>query len=529
MHALVFTDGLWPKSGLSQQDQLLQHPLALLPAAAECVLNKLIDGLFDCGVWDVVLVVGENPEAYGELLALHGSARLQVAYRREGTGVYELARGRFGPKEPVLVMDPWAVFDTGDVLDLCRECEATGRSGALRSVAGSHVICLVRPTARAALKDLSVIMQRQPVDEVRCAQELHRRVMDHTDGVRVADGASVPPSVLNAARGPIRIREGARIEAGVELIGPVDIGVGATVASGARVQNAMVCAHTAVGEHVDVCDAIVSGSVLWRRADSFATRVEDASLLGPVRRSDRVESVARMIERSVEVMLCGVAIIALAPLFSLVSAGICLADRGPALYVGRRVTRLGHRRYDERGYSVASEAVLPFPVFRTMGVSADENLTQLNRKNIYATGPYRKCEDDVRVTRLGWWLRKTSIDELPLLWSVLVGRLHLVGLWALPTYEARDLGRQESLGRGMREVGRVRFSGRPGLAGLWQSRGRSSLTAEERLVHDSYQAVVLDPKNRKYLTGEYAQYGTLRGRLRLLVQTVLSVVHHHGI
>jgi len=155
----------------------------------------------------------------------------------------------------------------------------------------------------------------------------------------------------------------------------------------------------------------------------------------------------------------------------------------------------------------------------------------LKSKNIYTDGPYFKIKDDPRITKVGKFLRKTSLDELPLLFNVLKGDLSLVGVWGLPPEEAVSL--METGGtKGfyqLKDVAQLRFKGKLGLAGYWQSRGRSELSAEERSIHDAIQALasIKDEKLRAKL-GAYSRVNSLRGYLSLILETIKSVIKRKG-
>jgi lipopolysaccharide/colanic/teichoic acid biosynthesis glycosyltransferase len=141
----------------------------------------------------------------------------------------------------------------------------------------------------------------------------------------------------------------------------------------------------------------------------------------------------------------------LAPLFVLVAVLIKLDSHGPALFAQSRVG-LNKRRF-------------PMYKFRTMVVNAEKLQAQLESRN-EVSGPVFKIKDDPRITRVGRFLRKTSIDELPQLFNVLKGDMSLVGPRPLPVrdYEGFDQDWQ-----------RRRFSVRPGVTCLWQISGRSSI------------------------------------------------------
>lgn len=149
-------------------------------------------------------------------------------------------------------------------------------------------------------------------------------------------------------------------------------------------------------------------------------------------------------------------------------AALCLAIRlespGNPIYVQRRVARIT-RRGEVRTF--------PMLKFRSMYEDADERLEELRAKN-EADGPLFKIKDDPRVTRIGRFIRKHSIDEFPQFLNVLAGDLSVVGPRpALP----REVKQYD--GRAMR-----RLSVKPGLTCYWQTRGRSATTFQEMVDLD---------------------------------------------
>jgi len=140
------------------------------------------------------------------------------------------------------------------------------------------------------------------------------------------------------------------------------------------------------------------------------------------------------------------------PLFLFVAIIIMVSSPGPAFFRQRRAGLHGR----------------PFDMwkFRTMCADAEARRTELATKNLMK-GPVFKVEDDPRITPIGKWLRKTSIDELPQLYNVLRGEMSLVGPRPLPLYEVEQFERAAH---------RRRLSMKPGLTCIWQVRGRNKVT-----------------------------------------------------
>lgn len=165
-------------------------------------------------------------------------------------------------------------------------------------------------------------------------------------------------------------------------------------------------------------------------------------------------------KRVLDVLLAGVALMVAAPILAVAAAAIRLTSPGPVLF---RQQRAGRSRR-------------PFTMYklRTMYVGADDDKELFRPLNELGGGPCFKIRHDPRVTGVGRWLRKTSIDELPQLWNVLRGEMSLVGPRPLPLDEVRgDDGAQDR-----------RHSVRPGLTCLWQVSGRTEIPYDEWLALD---------------------------------------------
>jgi lipopolysaccharide/colanic/teichoic acid biosynthesis glycosyltransferase len=171
----------------------------------------------------------------------------------------------------------------------------------------------------------------------------------------------------------------------------------------------------------------------------------------PPRAATRRWRVEQRIKRLLDVVLSLAGLIALAPLFVLVAALVALDSRGPIFYPWRV---LGHRARPFVGYK-----------FRTMVANADELKAKYMDRN-EMTGPVFKMRNDPRITRVGRWLRKFSIDELPQLWSVLKGEMSLVG--------PRPPSAEEFAAFEPWQHAKLALT--PGITCLWQVEGRSEIS-----------------------------------------------------
>lgn len=158
-----------------------------------------------------------------------------------------------------------------------------------------------------------------------------------------------------------------------------------------------------------------------------------------------------------------VGLILLSPLFLGIAIVMKLTDPGPIIY-RRRVVGVGGKEFDAFK-------------FRTMVINSKEVLEELLARDPRAREEWNKffkLKDDPRITRVGAFLRKTSIDELPQLFNVLRGEMSLVGPRMITMEEVEKYGKW---GLNLHTV-------KPGITGLWQVTGRSELTYEERVRLD---------------------------------------------
>lgn len=193
------------------------------------------------------------------------------------------------------------------------------------------------------------------------------------------------------------------------------------------------------------------------------------------------------LKRAVDVLLTGLALILLAPLWLVIAIAIRLESPGPVLFRQERVGRSGK----------------PFTLykFRSMHQDAEAQLERLRAQN-EAGGPLFKIRDDPRRTRVGRFIRATSIDELPQLINVLREEMSWVGPRPGLASEVAQY----------QEWHRKRLEVLPGITGLWQVSGRSDLTFDEMVMLDIY----------------YAENWSLSLDLRIMLRTVPQVIFGDG-
>jgi len=197
----------------------------------------------------------------------------------------------------------------------------------------------------------------------------------------------------------------------------------------------------------------------------------------PIRPSRRIEhhkpvnlDLGLMSKRAFDIILSSLVLLVLSPIFLLIAVAIKIESRGSILYISKRAGR---------GYKIFN-----FYKFRTMKQDADKNIAALTHLNQYGSGDttdkgpvFFKISNDPRITRVGRFLRNTSLDELPQLFNVLLGDMSLVGNRPLPLYEAKTLTTDEYA---------ARFLAPAGITGLWQvkKRGNKHMSVEERINMD---------------------------------------------
>ncbi|RUQ23431.1 sugar transferase [Kocuria sp. HSID16901] len=202
----------------------------------------------------------------------------------------------------------------------------------------------------------------------------------------------------------------------------------------------------------------------------------------------RMRGPAALAKRILDVFISGLALLVLSPLFLLLAIIIKIdSPRGPVFFAQQRVGLEG----------------LPFSMykFRSMVPNAEELKKQLMSQN-EGHGVLFKMANDPRITRVGKFIRRYSLDELPQLWNVLTGEMSLVG--PRPPLKDEVSRYEEDLHR--------RLLVKPGITGLWQISGRSDLPWEESARLDLY----------------YVENWSVLGDILVLVKTLRAVVRSSG-
>ena len=204
-------------------------------------------------------------------------------------------------------------------------------------------------------------------------------------------------------------------------------------------------------------------------------------------RYPRLDNYQRTLKRALDVLVSGIVLLVLSPVLLTVAVAVRVNSPGPVFF---RQKRAG-----------ADEKVFVCYKFRSMRQDAEalqEEVEALNE----ADGPVFKMRIDPRVTGMGRFLRRWSLDELPQLWNVLKGEMSLVGPRPLPV---RDFYR-------MGEEHKKRLAAIPGMTGYWQISGRSSLSFEEMVRLDLY----------------YIENWSLSFDLKIILLTLTAVLGRKG-
>jgi exopolysaccharide biosynthesis polyprenyl glycosylphosphotransferase len=248
-----------------------------------------------------------------------------------------------------------------------------------------------------------------------------------------------------------------------------------------------------VEEAVAACE--IEGVEAWVVADFIRTSIARPvfDMFGPqpmlVFRSTPDTSSAILLKRAIDLIGSGLAIVLLAPMMLIVGIAIKITSPGPAIFAQTRGGKNGR----------------PFRMFkfRSMVSDAEQRRDELETLN-QMKGPVFKLDRDPRITPLGHWLRRYSIDELPQLFNVFVGQMSLVGPRPLPVREVEQFPHPAQ---------RRRLSVKPGLTCLWQVSGRSKVNDFEHWVR---------------LDLDYIDHWSIWLDLKILIRTIPAVLFGIG-
>ncbi len=196
----------------------------------------------------------------------------------------------------------------------------------------------------------------------------------------------------------------------------------------------------------------------------------------------------RSAKRCLDAVAAALGLLLLAPLFPIVVLAIRLDSRGAVLF---SQTRVGEGGREFRCWKL-----------RSMYVDAEERKQELEAQNEMQGGVLFKMKRDPRITRVGRFIRKASIDELPQLWNVLIGDMSLVGPRPAVPSEVAQYSRYE----------RGRLAVKPGITCLWQVSGRSDLAFDQQVALDI----------------DYARRRSMRLDVDILLRTIPAVLFARG-
>ena len=168
------------------------------------------------------------------------------------------------------------------------------------------------------------------------------------------------------------------------------------------------------------------------------------------------------VKRVLDVIISTIGLVLLSPIFLIIAAIIKIDSKGPVIYAHRRIGKDGKE--------------IKIYKFRTMYKNADEMIKEFTPEQMKEWKENFKLKDDPRITKVGKFLRKTSLDELPQIVNIIKGELSIVGPRPVIDEELEKYGENKA----------KFLSVTPGLTGFWQANGRSDTTYEQRIQMELY-------------------------------------------
>lgn len=193
-------------------------------------------------------------------------------------------------------------------------------------------------------------------------------------------------------------------------------------------------------------------------------------------------------KRILDFMLSLVGLIVLSPIFLIIGILIKIDSKGPVFFKHKRIGKKGKEIFIYK--------------FRTMSENAEDMIANFSEEQMKEYKENYKLKDDPRITKIGKFLRKTSLDELPQILNILKGELSIIGPRPIIDEELEKYG-----------LNKDKFlSITPGLTGYWQANGRSATTYEERMKMELY----------------YIDNKSLKMDMKIFFKTFISVLKKEG-
>lgn len=194
------------------------------------------------------------------------------------------------------------------------------------------------------------------------------------------------------------------------------------------------------------------------------------------------------IKRVIDVIFASIALILLSPVFAIIAIAIKIDSKGPVFFTHKRIGKNGN--------------IIKLYKFRSMVINAEELIKSFTPEQMREYKENYKLTNDSRITKVGKFLRKTSLDELPQLINIINGDLSIIGPRPLVADELEKYG-----------VNKDKFlSVTPGLTGYWAANGRSNTTYEQRMEMELY----------------YIDNLSLKMDIKVFFKTILSVLKKEG-
>ncbi len=202
----------------------------------------------------------------------------------------------------------------------------------------------------------------------------------------------------------------------------------------------------------------------------------------------RDKHIYKYVKRFLDFTLSLLGLIVLSPVFLIISILIKKESEGPVFFKHKRIGKNGKEIYLYK--------------FRSMVPNAEELIKKFTPEQMKEFKENFKLENDPRITKVGKWLRKTSLDELPQLINILKGELSIIGPRPVIAEELEKYGNNKE----------KFLSVTPGLTGYWAANGRSNTTYEQRMQMELY----------------YVDNISFKMDLKIFIKTILSVIKKEG-